>query len=62
MDWKFGDTEDFKKWVESLVGASVERKAELSDLKYEICQIRESIEDIQKKVENIEKMLEKVSD
>lgn len=62
MDWKLGDTQDFKEWIEKLAGASAERKAEFSDLKNEISQIKHSIEAMQKKVDNIERILEKVSD
>jgi len=62
MDWKMGDTQDLKVWIENLMGASSERKAEFSDLKNEISQIKHSIEAMQKKVDNIERILEKVSD
>jgi len=62
MDWKIGDTQDLKVWIENLMGASAERKAEFSDLKNEISQIKHSIEAMQKKVDNIERILEKVSD
>jgi uncharacterized membrane protein len=57
-----GDTQDFKNWIEKLMGASAERKAEISDLKSEICQIRQSIESMQKKLDNIERILEKVGE
>lgn len=62
MDWKMGDTQDLKVWIENLMGASAERKAEFSDLKNEISEIKHSIEAMQKKVDNIERILEKVSD
>ena len=62
MDWKLGDTQDLKEWIEKLAGASAERKVEFSDLMNEISQIKHSIEAMQKKVDNIERILEKVSD
>ena len=57
-----GDTQDFKNWIEKLMGASAERKAEISDLKNEIGQMRQSLETMQKKLDNIEHILEKVSE
>jgi predicted nucleic acid-binding Zn-ribbon protein len=62
MDWKLGDTQDLKEWIEKLAGSSAERKAEISDLRNEICQIRQSIDTMQKKVDNIERILEKVAE
>jgi predicted nucleic acid-binding Zn-ribbon protein len=62
MDWKLGDTQDLKEWIEKLAGASAERKTEISDLKHEIAQIRQSIDAMQKKVDNIEHILEKVAE
>jgi hypothetical protein len=62
MDWKFGDTDEFKVWIENLMGASEKRNAEILDFKNEICLIRQSLEVMQKKIDNIERILEKVSD
>lgn len=62
MDWKMGDTEDLKKWIENLAGASEERKTEISDIKNEIYKMRLSIEAMHKKLEKIEQILEKVSE
>ena len=62
VDWKFGDTDDLKKWIEKLAGASDERRAEISDLNAELCAIRQSIEAMQKQVDHIEQILSKVSE
>ena len=62
MDWKLGDTEDLRKWIEKLAGASDERKTEISDLKTEIQLLRQSVDAMQKKVDNVERILKKVSD
>jgi predicted nucleic acid-binding Zn-ribbon protein len=62
MDWKLGDTKDLKEWIEKLAGASAERRAEISDLRNEICQIRQSVDAMQKKLDNIEHILEKVAE
>lgn len=62
VDWRLGDTEDLKRWIEDQTGASAERRAEISDLKNEIHQIRQSIEAMQKKVDTIEHILEKVAE
>jgi hypothetical protein len=53
---------DLKKWIESLAGASAERKAEISDIKNEIYTMRLSIEAMHKKLEKIEQILDKVSE
>ncbi|MFA6364149.1 hypothetical protein [Methanoregula sp.] len=57
-----GDTRDLKDWIEKVTGASADRKAELSDLKGEICRIRQSLESMQKKLDHIEIILEKVGE
>jgi len=62
MDWKFGDTQDFKEWIEKIMGASAERNAEISSMKQDICLMKLSLNAIQKKLDNIERILEKVSD
>jgi hypothetical protein len=62
MDWKLGDTNDIKEWIEKLAGASDERRTEISDLKIEIRNMKLSIEIIQKKLDNIERILEKVAE
>ena len=49
MDWKLGDTNDLKEWIEKLAGASDERRTELLDLRKEICQMKLSFEAMQKK-------------
>jgi predicted nucleic acid-binding Zn-ribbon protein len=62
MDWKLGDIQELREWIEKLAGASAERKTEISDLRHEIGQIRQSIDAMQKKVDNIERILEKVTE
>ena len=62
MDWKLGDTQDLKDWIEKLMGASAERKAEISNLKNEIGQMRQSLESMEKKLDHIETILESVGE
>jgi hypothetical protein len=57
-----GDTRDFKEWVEKVMGASEERRSEISDLKVEMRLVRQSIETMQKKLDNIERILENVTE
>jgi len=57
-----GDTRDFKKWVEKVMGASEERRSEIPDLKVEMHLVRQSIETMQKKLDNIERILEDVAE
>ncbi|MFA7695140.1 MAG: hypothetical protein WCX63_06370 [Methanoregula sp.] len=62
VDWKFGDTDDLRKWIEKLAGASDERQTEISDLRTELREIRQSIDAMQKKLDRIESILEKVGE
>jgi predicted nucleic acid-binding Zn-ribbon protein len=62
MDWKLGDTEDLKKWIENLAGVSAERKIEISDLRNEIYQVKQSLDGMQKKLDNIERILKGVAE
>ncbi len=59
MDWKLGDTQDLKDRIEKLMGASAEKRAELSDLKNEIGQMRQTLETMEKKLDHIETIPEK---
>ena len=62
VDWRLGDTDDLKKWIEKLAGASKERRTEIADLKAEIQGIRRSVEAMQKQVDHIEQILSKVAE
>ena len=60
--FKEGDTRDFKEWMEKIMGASDERRSEISDLKVEMHLIRQYLETMQKKLDNIERILEDVAE
>ena len=62
VDWRLGDTDDLKKWIEKLAGASDERQTEIADLRTELQGIRQSVEAMQKQVDRIEQILSKVSE
>lgn len=62
MDWKMGDTEDLKNWIEKLAGASSERKADLSELKVGLNRMQVTLDSMQKQLNNIERILETVKD
>jgi len=61
VDWRLGDTDDLKKWIEKLAGASEERRTEIADLKEELRGIRQSVEAMQKQVDHIGQILSKVA-
>jgi uncharacterized coiled-coil DUF342 family protein len=60
VDWRLGDTDDLKKWIEKLAGASDEKNTEIQEIHAEIRALRQSVESLQKKLDNIERILEKV--
>jgi len=62
VDWRLGDTDDLKKWIEKLAGASEERRTEIADLKEELRGIRQSVEVMQKQVDHIGQILSKVAE
>jgi len=62
VDWRLGDTDDLKKWIEKLAGASEERRTEIADLKEELRGIRQSVEAMEKQVDHIEQILSKVAE
>ncbi|MFA5254951.1 MAG: hypothetical protein WC367_09820 [Methanoregula sp.] len=62
VDWRLGDTDDLKKWIEKLAGVSEERRTEIADLKEELRGIRQSVGAMQKKVDRIEQILSKVAE
>jgi len=62
VDWRLGDTDDLKKWIEKLAGASEERRTEIADLNEELRGIRQSVEAMQKQVDHIEQILSKVAE
>ena len=62
VDWRLGDTDDLKKWIEKLAGASEERQTEIADIKEELRGIRQSVEAMQKQVDHIEQILSKVAE
>ncbi len=62
VDWRLGDTDDLKKWIEKLAGASEERRTEIADLKEELRGIRQSVEAMQTQVDHIEQILSKVAE
>lgn len=61
-DWRLGDTDDLKKWIEKLAGASEERRTEIADLREELKGIHRSVEAMQKQVDHIDKILSKVAE
>jgi len=62
VDWRLGDTDDLKKGIEKLAGASEERRTEIADLRAELQGIRQSVEAMQKQMDHIEQILSKVSE
>lgn len=62
VDWRLGDTDDLKKWIEKLAGASEERRTEIADLRAELRGIRQSVGAMQKQVDHIEQILSKVAE
>jgi hypothetical protein len=62
VDWRLGDTDDLKKWIEKLAGASEERRTEIADLREELKGIHRSVEGMQKQVDHIEQILSKVAE
>jgi predicted nucleic acid-binding Zn-ribbon protein len=62
VDWRLGDTDDLKKWIEKLAGASEERRTEIADLNEELRGIRQSVEAMQKQVDHIGQILSKVAE
>ena len=62
VDWRLGDTDDLKKWIEKLAGASEERRTEIADLKEELRGIRQSVEVMQKQVDHIGQILSQVAE
>lgn len=62
VDWRLGDTDDLKKWIEKLAGASKERRTEIADLRAELRGIRQSVGAMQKQVDRIEQILSKVAE
>ena len=62
VDWRLGDTDDLKKWIEKLAGVSEERRTEIADLRAELRGIRQSVGAMQKKVDRIEQILSKVAE
>jgi hypothetical protein len=62
VDWRLGDTDDLKKWIEKLAGASEERRTEIADIRAELQGLRQSVEAMQKQVDRIEQILSKVAE
>lgn len=62
VDWRLGDTDDLKKWIEKLAGASEERRTEIADLRAELHGIRQTVEVMEKQVDRIEQILSKVAE
>jgi len=57
VDWRLGDTDDLKKWIEKLAGASDEKRTEIADIKTELRGIRQSVEALQNQVDHMEQIL-----
>jgi len=62
VDWRLGDTDDLKKWIEKLAGASDEKRTEIADIKTELRGIRQSVEALQNQVDHMEQILSRVSE